>query len=132
MADWYGACRTNYVQVKDPAAFEKEFAPFSVQAVYDEQGRVALLSTDEHGGWPSSVEDEETGEELEFDFGLAVPHLVEGQVLVVLCSGAEKLRYITGDAIAYSWDNRIVSVDINEIYAKVKTAFGVDTTLAEY
>lgn len=135
MANWYGACRTNYVQVKDVDAVIKAAAPFALELIRDEAGRVGFLSTDEYGGWPSSTyaeDDEDCLNEIEFDFGFIVPHLVEREVLVVVCSGAEKLRYVTGDALAYAWDGRVTRVDLTDIYKKVKDEFGVTTTLAEY
>lgn len=137
MANWYGATRTNYVKVTDLEAVKKVFKPFAVGIYIDGGGSICLLSEDEYGGWPASVmaEDDdgfEIGEELEFDFGLIVPYLQAGEVLVVISSGAEKLRNITGDSIAYAWDGRVTRVDINDIYEKVRAEFGVDTTRAEY
>jgi hypothetical protein len=131
MANWYGSCRTNYVRVKDVTEVLKIFAPFQLKMIEDGQGRIGFLSEDEYGGWPSSVDDED-GNEIEFDFSLIIPQLADKEVLIVMCAGAEKLRYITGEAIAYAWDGRSTAVYINDIYKKVEAEFGVVPTAAEY
>lgn len=69
-------------------------------------------------------DDDECDERQWFWTDLA-EHLAEGQVLVVMTAGAENLRYITGDAIAISWDGRQAQVNINDIYSKAATEFGV-------
>lgn len=130
MADWYGACRTNEVEVMDVEAVEKIFEPFQITVERRGDNRVALFSDDEYGGYPSSAwvetDDGDDDDELEFDFSLIVPQLIHGQVLIVMCSGAEKLRYVTGEALAIAWDGRTTYIDINDIYDKAAAEFGVE------
>jgi hypothetical protein len=45
--------------------------------------------------------------------------------------GHEKLRYITGVAIAIHPGGRIVSVCLNDIYARAAEAFGTGLTITE-
>lgn len=131
MSNWYGACRTNYVQVKDIQAVKDAFQPFPIEIHESADGLITLLSNDEYGGWPSSTEDAD-GNETPFDFELIVPFLEHGQVLIVMCAGAEKLRYITGDAHAYAWDGRHAKVSLDDIYDLAEKKFGVSVSMAEY
>lgn len=129
MANWYGAARSNYVMVKDLLAFREAMAPWPIRvSVADGLTNIACLLSEEpdSGGWPSSRYDAETDTDVDFDFAaLVCPHLVEGQVLVVMEAGAEKLRYLTGWAAAYDHTGRHVGVDLTNIYEAAATAFGV-------
>lgn len=60
--------------------------------------------------------------------------LAEGQVLIHLSAGAEKLRYICGYAEAISWTGESVTVSLDDIYEKAKTAFNLteSPTTASY
>ena len=123
------------MRVKNVEAVKEIFKPFYVELIFDDKGRVGFLSIDEYGGWPSSAyaeDDEDEENELEFDFGLIIPQLEEHEVLIVMSAGAEKARYITGEAIAIAWDGRTTRVELSDIYDKVKAEFGVSTTRAEY
>ena len=126
MANWYGAARSNYVKVKDIEALKKTLEPWPI-SVCEENGRVCLLSEEEVcGGWPDIGYD---GNEIEVLFSFenyVCPHLVEGEILVTKEAGAEKLRYITGRAVAYNCDGDSVVVDLDDIYSVAAEKFDVE------
>ena len=50
----------------------------------------------------------------------ASTNLVEGQVLVLVSAGAEKLRYVSAWAEAYTWKGEVVSVDLfDALFSKI-------------
>jgi hypothetical protein len=136
MANWYGAARTNYVRVEDLEGLKKALEPFSVTArahpVRPEF--VTIQSDDEYGGWPSSAyvqSEEEDGEEreIEFDFAVQVmPFIKEGEVLVAIESGAEKLRYISGSSQAYTRvgdEVKSTFINLNKIIEQASKEFNI-------
>jgi hypothetical protein len=137
MANWYGAARTNYVKVTDMEGLTKSLADFDLDIVvhdgeYDPErkGLVAFFPTDDsNGDFQYSTYDED-GNEVEFDWESKVmPYVEENNVLVTMCSGAEKQRYITGDSAAYIRRGDAVSVVgicLNDIYDKAAEAFEVE------
>lgn len=46
-------------------------------------------------------------------------NLCEGQVLVLVEVGAEKLRYLTGWSSAYTWDGRHLTVSLDSTLRKL-------------
>ena len=84
-----------------------------------------LVGAQEYGNWPScGITDD--GEEIELDFQrLFSEHLVAGEVAILMEAGAEKLRYITGYACAYTWDGRFAQVSLSDIYQLVEEKLGV-------
>lgn len=118
MANWYGMARSNYFRVKDDKAF-KEWAKSidGLQVITDDKGRYGLVSEDDCGGWPLHDIDDETDEEIEFDIpGDVAKHLQEGEVAVFMEIGAEKLRYLTGLAVAINCKSERETVSIKDIY----------------
>ncbi|AOZ11116.1 hypothetical protein BKK80_34725 (plasmid) [Cupriavidus malaysiensis] len=78
------------------------------------------------GGWPTVYFDDDDDEELEFDPAeLICPYLEDGQVLVLLEVGAERLRYLTGRAEAYASDGRRTVIGLSNIYQAAADAFGI-------
>lgn len=133
--DWSGAARSNYVRFKDLDALKKALEPWgAIEIEANGAGLHCLLARTEDGGWPSGTQVEGTDdegeaveEELYFDFEeVVVPHLAEGQALVVMQSGHEGLRYVTGHASAYTWDGRSCHLDLNSIHALAAETFGID------
>jgi len=59
---------------------------------------------------------------------MLAPHLVEGEVAVLMEVGAEKVRYASGWATAIAWDGRETIIDLHDIYAKAAAEFGVERT----
>ncbi len=137
MSSWIGSARTNYFAVKDRAGLEKALAPFeiAIEAHPEDLAFVSLRTDDEWGGMPSiayieSEEDEDgmvEDQEVFFDpVEHICPFMREDQLLVIVESGAERLRYITGVANAYSADGRHVGISIDDIYEKAVKELGAD------
>jgi hypothetical protein len=135
MANWYGAARSNYFRVKDRAAFEAAMAAIEIDVweKSDDGRRVAICSRGDDGGWPTYTCDEETNEDIEIDLPqMLVPHLEDGEIAVLMCAGAEKLRYISGHANAVHSDGRIINLCLHDIYDRAQAEFGVRPTDASY
>ncbi|HVX15929.1 MAG TPA: hypothetical protein VHC22_32395 [Pirellulales bacterium] len=134
MANWCGHARTNYFRVKDKEAFERWAESIGdLEVVDDAEGRVGLLSNHEHGGWPLCKCDPEKGDEDE-DFDLfqdVASHLADGSVAVFEEVGAEKLRYLTGVAVAINSEGESVRVALTDIY-RLAESLGKEVTGAEY
>jgi hypothetical protein len=131
MADWNGVARTNYVRFADIDGLKEAIKPFDLTVEAHPNGTHHCIdSSDQFGGWPTFHWDEEKDEEIEFSFEEHVaPYLEKGEVLVTLECGAEKLRYLSGNAHAYHFDGEkvsVTSVSMNDIYEKAAQAFGVD------
>lgn len=127
---WHGAARSNYVEIVDEDGLEKALKPFDglIEFDYDALGRTGFKTGDESndGGWPSAATDDD-GNEVEFDpVQLICPFMAESAVLVMMESGADKYRDITGNAIAYKKDGTKIAIYLNDIYEKAAQAFGVD------
>lgn len=100
--------------------------------IEDDEGRVGLLSEGEFGGWPSLRDGDETDEEEEIDvFQGVAAHLQEGSVAIFIEVGAEKLRYLTGHAIAVNSKGQTAEVRLSEIYDLAKV-LGDEVTEAEW
>jgi hypothetical protein len=141
MANWAGSARTNYFKVKDPEAFKAEMAKYELEVWPSEpdssgcdprEGSFALGSHDEWGGWPSSVWDEAADEDVEIDLTTLVSkHLAVGEVAIFMEIGAEKLRYLTGQAIAINAKGEHRTVNLDDIY-RLAAELGPNVTQATY
>lgn len=136
MADWFGSARTNYFQVKDADVFRAWAANNSLFA-FEQDGRFGAYSETFDGGWPSTIEDDDAEEGFrEFDIvAELLPHVEEGEIVVCLQVGAEKLRYLTGSALAFRVAKDGVEqiyLSLNDIYARAKERWGVEPTEAMY
>lgn len=140
MADWNGSARTNFVRIKDKQGLIASLEPFGdIHLGWHPKFPDSVVCFDgsrsEFGGFPSTVWDEEDNE-VEFSWAEHVaPFLAEGEVLVFMESGSEKLRYISGHAGAITWDGREVVIYLGDIYRMAAEKFGVDVnciTRAEY
>ena len=97
-----------------------------VDILSSEPNWVLLLSESEDGGFPSSMWDEEEDDFIEIDWvDIIHPHLEEGAICVMETVGAEKLRYLTGYAIAFNHEGKTTSVSIADIYKKAALEFSV-------
>jgi hypothetical protein len=137
MANYYASARTNYFAVTDLEAFKAdiESKTSSVEVVSKEEDGltlVALLGTDaDGGGFPFEFEDED-GDYVELNWAeIFKAHLEDGWVAIIMESGAEKLRYIAGYAVAYNSKGETVSLNLDDIYDKAKT-IGTKITTATY
>ena len=146
MANWYGSARSNYFKVKDLDAFKKAMEPWPIRVHEGGAGDVCLLSEEQDsGGWPSYrshddefdaplVEDASYDTDIEFDaLSLIAPHLETGQVCVMMECGAEKLRYLSGIALAFDHTGlKTCIVSLEDIYALAEQAFGGVVSRAVY
>lgn len=135
MANYYGTGRSNYFKVKDLEAFEEWAAKIGLKT-FDSSERhpdcVAFEGNEEHGGLPDEYLDESENI-IQIDFWNELSkHLVEGEVAIFVCSGAEKLRYIDGWATAVDHRGKILDVSTEDIYSKVKRYWKKEPTRASY
>ncbi len=111
--DYISTSRSNYFRVKDAEAFKAWCSIFHAVA------------------WPSDyMDDDDTLVEVDFTTELA-QHLMDTDIAVLMEAGAEGQRYVAAHAFAVNSDGASVSVNIDEIYAKAKTAFGTDKCITE-
>jgi hypothetical protein len=65
-------------------------------------------------------------EDKEFDLTAELAeHLSKGQVAILMEVGAEKQRYLTGEAIAVNSKGRVVFLSLGDIYRKAAREFRV-------
>jgi hypothetical protein len=131
MSNWYGSARTNEVTVIDLDGLKNALIPFDVIIHEREDNKVVFLPPNESDGdFYYCVIDEDTGEDIEFNWeSVVMPYIKEKEVLIVMCSGAEKLRYITGDTQAYIRNGDKVEslcLRLDDIYNMAKAKFNVD------
>lgn len=132
MADWYGTSRSNYFKVRDVEAFKTWASDLELEVWNNGEGLMAIAG-DAEGRWPCERWDEDRQEHMAFDFGAELQgHLTEGEVAILMTTGAEKLRYLTGHAVALHADGRRLVIDLDSIYAKVRAKFGMEPTRAIY
>lgn len=136
MANWYGTAHSNYFRVKEPNAFVQWTEQHGLGVFRSERGPDVFAihpgNDSDSGGWPSY--DMENDEELNLVAELA-RHLAPGQVAILLEVGAEKLRYLTGQAIAVNASGHVAEVTLQGIYRKAARAFHIpesEITHAEY
>jgi len=82
---------------------------------------------------------EELPQEMEFSWGMIMPLVAPGHVLVVMAVGSEGARYVSGNASAYVRDDsgevRETHISLESIYDDAVKILGVDghqVTRAEY
>ena len=137
MANYYANCRTNYFHVKDAKAFKNAMDALpGLDVCAEGDNKFCLLGDDPDGaGWPCWGYDEENDQDIEIDLPMIVSeHLVDGEVAIFMESGAEKLRYIVGYAVAVNSHGDMMTVALNDIYQKAEmlTDRPEDITVAEY
>jgi hypothetical protein len=136
MANYYGQSRTNYFLVKDAEAFKTEMANYEVnvieQQMHGETG-YGILDADSDGGglqWSQFNEETEDYDDLAWE-DIIGKHLKDGSVCVLMETGAEKYRYLTGWAVAFNNKGESRRVNLTDIYDLAKE-LGTDVVLAEY
>jgi hypothetical protein len=129
MANWYGTARSNYFCVRDRDAFLKWADSRGLGVFTNEESRdLFAIYGGEHtddGSWPSYDMEGDTDIYLVAELA---QHLPKGQVAVLMEIGAEKLRYLTGVAIAVNHKGRVVELTLSDIYRKASRAFRVVET----
>jgi hypothetical protein len=124
-----GCARSNRFKVADADNFTAWADGLELEVVKENDGTFWLF--DEEGSWPS-LRDDELGDPQDVDFVAELAaHLAEGEVAVLMQAAAEGLRGVVGNALAIHSDGRVLTIDINDIYGRVKKKWGVEPTLAE-
>lgn len=130
MANFTGVERSNYVKFKPEKLeevreyleqFDVELSPES-----DQSEAYCLLASSYSEGVFSSLSVNENDEEIELELKRVAEQMEEGQVLVVMLAGYEKMRYVVGEAEAWNWKGESVYVSLSDIYKKAAEEFQVD------
>jgi len=142
MSNYCATARSNYFAVKDEAAFRqwaerlelKILIPTGTPNPNDGVPRFGITPGDDidFGGWPVFCRIGDSGENEDIDIHEELSaHLADGEVAVLMEIGNEKLRYVTGTAIAINNKGESVRVDLEAIYAAA-AHLGKTITPAEY
>lgn len=128
MANYYANARSNYFAVKDVEAF-KAAMPSEIGVWTDNQGlaRVAIFAEGADGnGWQShEYADDLSDEGVEIDLpALIAPHLLDGEVAILMEVGNEKLRYLIGHAVAVNSKGKTTEIDLSMIYELAEKQLG--------
>ena len=127
MANFTGAQRSNYVMFKPEKLeevreyleqFSVELSPDSNQPEF-----YCLLPSSQSEDIFSTSNIEE---DVQLELGWVAEQMMEGQVLVVMLAGYEKLRYIVGSAEAWNWKGESVCLCLSNIYKKAAEAFQIN------
>lgn len=127
MANYYGTGRSNYFKVKNAPLFLKWLEQFSNITVQPGKGKneFCVFGGEESGDFPEEPEI--------FIIGLA-RFLSKHSVAILMSAGAEKLRYISGWALAVNSSGQTEEISLSDIYEKAKrlTKKPKAITTAEY
>ena len=130
MANWYGTSLSNYVRV-DPDKLKIMLELFNLRSWEYSEGLYAFASNTEFGDSPGLYEIDEDQEALIFELGienadnidelnfLDVVHtmLLPGEVFVWMEIGSEKIRYLTGMAIAIDHTGQVLKrINLDDIH----------------
>ena len=137
MANYQGAERTNYVRIREEKLHDvAEYVGMFNIEMHEEDGTYCFLpSAWNDDGCFQSWREDEGGNELELDWESVARAMEDGQVLIIMSAGHEKLRYIGGWAEAWDWRGNYTSLSLNDIYKHASEEFGVptdDISCAEY
>jgi hypothetical protein len=134
MANYYCTARSNYFRVRDYGEFCRVMSQFPDVSVHEreEDGTVCLLA-ESGDGWPAGYFDEhdEWNEVMDGFPHLVADHLAPGWVAVFMEAGAEKLRYVSGSAVAINAEGEHRQVVLSDIYV-LAAELGEHVTPAEY
>ncbi len=135
MANYYGSARSNYFKVKDETAFQA-WAKLRGLEVWEQntegEKRFGICPDDnsDSGGWPHFVSDEDGGSKVVCIEKELAQHLQNKSVAVLMETGAEKLRYLVGYAIAINNKGETVEISLDDIYQAAER-LGDEVTSAE-
>ena len=129
MADFLATSRSNYVLVKDVQAAIDSLKHYDIPIHRHPTNKNAIMLAggDDSGTFNLSYVDE-SGDEIYLDLAeWASSHLQQGQVLVLVSAGAEKLRYISAWAEAYTWKGEVITVNLIEtLFKKIYEKLDID------
>ena len=129
MANFYATSRSNFVLVKDVQAAIESLKPYDIPIHRHPTNKNAIMlaGCEDNGTFSSSCMGE-SGEDIYLDLAeWSAAHLADNQVLVLVSAGAEKLRYVSAWAEAYTWKGEVVTVDLLEtLFSKIYEKLGID------
>jgi hypothetical protein len=141
MANYYATARSNYFAVKDEKVFREWTSligltilePTHHDKVADGVPRYGITPGDgDDSGWPTLRYNEETDDYDDIDLpGQLSAHLADDEVAILMEVGNEKLRYVSGSAVAVNNQGKSVLLNLGTIYQKARR-LGNNITLAEY
>lgn len=135
MANYEAAARSNYFRVKDRLRFDAWAESRELEVIEDGE-LVGIHPVQPKESWPESIYNDATCEFEEVDVvGELAEHLLPDEVAVLVSVGYEKLRYLSGHAVALTSAGLLTTVNLDDIYEKAKQALGKPThpiTAAEY
>lgn len=119
MANYYETFRSNAFRVKDIDALKAELdaVNYDCEIAIEQDGSIIILSDSEQMFYHEHY-DYETDEEYHWDWEYELPkHLEENSIAVFQVIGQEKLRYLTGYAVAIGSNGVIKSINLGDIYS---------------
>ena len=132
MADFYATSRSNYVLVKDVKAAIESLKNYDIPIHRHptNSNAIMLAGCDGDGTFNFSYTD---GDDVHLNLTeWCKENLVEGQVLVLVSAGAEKLRYVFAWAEAYTWKGEVVTVDLLDVlFSKIYEKLGTSVEVAD-
>ena len=137
MANYYATARSNYFRVKNTQAFEDWCSKWHLDCwskPYTDIGDRYAISpnADTEAGWPYCGLDEATDEYYEIDFPKELAsHLDPRDIAILIEVGWEKLRYLTGEAVAVHANGKTTRISLYDIYDQASREFGDDITVTE-
>ena len=132
MANYYATARSNYFRVKNTQAFEewcsKRHLDCWAKPYADIGDRYAIApSSGMEAGWPYSELDEAADEYYEIDFPKELAsHLDPRDIAILIEVGSEKLRYLTGEAVAVHATGKSIRISLDDIYDQAMREFAGD------
>ncbi len=119
MADYHAKTRSNWFSVKDLGAFQDWLNSLESELMIDIDGSDNTVCFFGECSIPTFDND---GEEVDFK-GVLATHLSDGECAVIFEIGNEKLRYLTGYAVAIAYTGETVELGLHDIYKKAQEAF---------
>lgn len=123
MANYYATARSNYFRVNNAIAFQqwcaKRHLDCWMKPYIDNADKYAISpNANTDSGWPY-FELDENGDDFEIDIYKELSeHLHPKDIAVLIQVGNEKLRYLTGEAVAVHASGRIDKLHLEEIYER--------------
>ena len=129
MADFYATSRSNFVIVKDVQDAIESLKPYDIPIHRHPTNKNAIMlaGCNSNGTFSSSYMDDNNEDVYLNLVKWCKTHLQQGQVLVLVSAGAEKLRYVSAWAEAYTWKGEVVTVDLlDTLFSKIYEKLDID------
>ena len=142
MANYYATARSNYFAVSDEQAFRdwatllglEILEPTHHDKVADGIRRFAISPSNcgDSGAWPTSLYNDDTDDFDDIDVSEQLSaHLADNEVAILMEVGNEKLRYVSGSAVAVNNKGQCATVNLDDIYQAARK-LGSNITRSEY